>query len=123
MWVKPVLYLFTFLMNTLRRLKIYLLKGEKSLSAEMELFYRAVALRRNKINNEKHEEILGKVIVCLRKIERYLNCDSSPGTPWRTLSGTIRSRELDRVETVHNFRNAFVHTHRRRRNGSIKKLF
>ena len=38
MWVKPVLYLFTFLMNTVRRLKIYLLKVEKSLSAEMDLF-------------------------------------------------------------------------------------
>ena len=31
-------YLFTFLINRLRRLKIYLLKGEKSLSAEMEMF-------------------------------------------------------------------------------------
>ena len=30
-------YLFTFLINRLGRLKIYLLKGEKSLSAEMEL--------------------------------------------------------------------------------------
>ena len=31
-------YLFIFLINRLRRLKIYLLKGEKSLSAEMEMF-------------------------------------------------------------------------------------
>ena len=30
-------YLSIFLINKLRRLKIYLLKGEKSLSAEMEL--------------------------------------------------------------------------------------
>ena len=33
-------YFFTVLINKLRRLKIYLLKGEKSLSVEMELFSR-----------------------------------------------------------------------------------
>ena len=38
---------------------MYLFKGEKSLSAEMEInyFYHAVALWKHEISNEKHEEI------------------------------------------------------------------
>ena len=37
-------YLLTNWINELQRLKINLLKGEKSLSAEMEIVYRAVPL-------------------------------------------------------------------------------
>ena len=51
------------------------------------------------------------MILCLRKIERYLNCDSSPGTPWRILSGTVRSRELDRAETVRIFSEVHLYIH------------
>ena len=49
----------TYLIDKLRRLKIYLLKGEKSLSADMEtIFYRAVALSKDEISeDEKHAEI------------------------------------------------------------------
>ena len=38
---------------------MYLFKGEKSLSAEMEInyFYHAVTLWKHEISNEKHEEI------------------------------------------------------------------
>ena len=41
-------------------MKIYLLKGEKSLPADMEtIFYRAVALSKDEISDdEKHAEIL-----------------------------------------------------------------
>ena len=48
----------TYLINKLRRLKIYFLYGEKSLSTEMEIiFFRAVALWKDEIGDEKHEEI------------------------------------------------------------------
>ena len=53
------LYLLTYLINKLRRLKVYFLKGEKSLSAVMEIiFYRADAHRKDKISDElNHKEI------------------------------------------------------------------
>ena len=52
-------YLLSFLINKLRRLKIYILKGEKSgdVSGDGNRFYRPVALRRDETGNEKHEEI------------------------------------------------------------------
>ena len=52
-------YLLSFLINKLRLLKIYVLKGEKSgdVSGDGNRFYRPVALRRDKTGNEKHEEI------------------------------------------------------------------
>ena len=50
--------LLTYLINKLRRLKIYLLlRREIVVHGGGNYFYRAAALRRDEISDEKHEEI------------------------------------------------------------------
>ena len=51
-------YLLTCLINKLRRLKIYVLKGEKPLLAKNgDCFYQVVALSRDETSDEKHKDI------------------------------------------------------------------
>ena len=61
------LYLLTYLIDKLR-LKIYFLKGEKSLSAGMEIIFTELML------TERIKSPV-QVIDCLRKIQRSLSCN------------------------------------------------
>ena len=54
--MQPVFILVNVL-NQLQHLKIYLLKGEKLLSPEVKFLFRAVALSKDGISNEKQEEV------------------------------------------------------------------
>ena len=73
---------------------IPLLRREVVVHGDGKYFYRAVALWKDEISDEKHEKSLAQVIVCLRKIQRSLSCNFSSRTPWRILSRKARSREL-----------------------------
>ena len=74
--------LLTYQIYELR--EIFLHKGEKSLSAEMEINFTELLLSERMKNLRKS---LGQVIVCSRKIQRSLSRDFSPQTPWMILSG------------------------------------
>ena len=93
---RQLVFIFlTYLMNKLRRLKIYLLQGEKLLSTEMEIISTELLLsERMKQAMKNMRKSLVQVIVCLRKIQRSLSCNFSSQTPRRILSRKARSREL-----------------------------
>ena len=72
------MHLLTFLINKLRRLKIDVLKGENSLSAEMEIEFNEFLLSggmKQAMSNTGRS--VGGVTVCSRRIERFLNSHSS----------------------------------------------
>lgn len=94
-------------------MKIYLFRGEKSLSAEMKIVFTELLIYER---NEKHEESLSQVIVCLREKKGLLSCNFSPPTPWKNQENQARSREpRQKLWTYIHLRIAFVPTHRRRR--------
>ena len=73
------MHLLTYLINKLRRLKIDVLKGENSLSAEMEIEFNEFLLSggmKQAMSNTTRRSV-GGVTVCSRRIERFLNCHSS----------------------------------------------
>ena len=59
-------------------MKIYLFRGEKSLSAEMKIVFTELLIYGR---NKKHEESLSQVIVCFREKKGLLSCNFSPPTP------------------------------------------
>ena len=67
-------------------MKIYLFRGEKSLSAEMKIVFTELLIYER---NEKHEESLSQVIVCLREKKGLLSCNFSPPTPFNFNALTI----------------------------------
>ena len=72
------MHLLTYLINKLRRLKIDVLKGENSLSAEMEIEFNEFLLSggmKQAMSNTRRS--VDGVTVCSRRIERFLNCHSS----------------------------------------------
>ena len=64
---------------------ITLRRREFVVSEDGNLFYRAVAFRKDEIGGENMRKSLGRVMVCLRIIQRFWSCRFSPRTPWRIL--------------------------------------
>ena len=69
-------------------------RREVIVSEDENCFYRAVALWKNEISDEKRKEIPRSSDNLSRNIQRFLSSQFSPRTLWRILSGTARSREL-----------------------------
>ena len=88
---------------------ITLRRREFVVSEDGNLFYRAVAFRKDEIGGENMRKSLGRVMVCLRIIQRFWSCRFSPQT-----------ETVDIPSVVHrSLSDPFVPTHRRRRKGSV----
>ena len=70
-------------------------KWREVVNGDGNCFYRAVALWKDEISDEEHEETPWSSD-SLRKIQGFVSCHFSPRTPQRILSGEARSRELRR---------------------------